>query len=73
MNDKVRTNKLSWIKDQKASIKEWMKQQTPEIYNQVNPDGYSIEKEKWNMNSQDIIEKANEALEYLEKLEESII
>ena len=27
MNDKVRTNKLSWIKDQKASIKEWMKQQ----------------------------------------------
>jgi hypothetical protein len=50
-----------------------MKQQTPEIYNQVNPDGYSIEKEKWNMNSKDIIEKANEALEYLEKLEESII
>ena len=72
-DNKVKTNKLAWIKDQKESIEEWMNQQTPEIYNQINPDGYSIEKEKWNMNSKDIQEKANEALEYLKKLEESII
>ena len=73
IDNKVKTNKLAWIKDQRESIKEWMKQETPEIYNQVNPDGYSLDKEKWNMNSKEIKEKANEALEYLEKLEESII
>ena len=73
IDNKVKTNKLAWIKDQKESIKEWMTQQTPEIYNQVNPNGYSLDKEKWNMNSKDIQKKAEEALEYLEKLEESIL
>ncbi len=72
-DDNMRKNKLAWIKDQRVSITEWMEQEKPEVYNQVNPDGYSIEKEKWNIDSNSIKEKAQEALEYLEKLEESLI
>lgn len=70
--NKIKENKLAWIKDQKQSIIEFKKQQSPEIYNQINPDGHSIEKEKWNINFKEIIKQADEALTHLDNLEEAL-
>ena len=47
-------------------------QQIPNYLTQTSPDGYSVDKEKWSMDSETLKEKADEALEYLTKLEESI-
>lgn len=70
--NKIKENKLAWIKDQKQSILEFKKQNSPEVYNQLNPDGHSIEKEKWNVNFKEIIKQADEALTHLDNLEESL-
>tara|TARA_R110000782_G_C14760191_1_gene408046 strand:+ start:76 stop:597 length:522 start_codon:yes stop_codon:yes gene_type:complete len=71
-DNKVKENKLSWIKDQKQKLKEFANQKTPEYLLQTRPDGYSVDKEKWSLNSEELKEKAKEALEYLNKLEESL-
>ena len=71
-NKKINENKLSWIKDQKQKIKEFRDQQIPNYLTQTSHDGYSVDKEKWSMDSETLKEKADEALEYLTKLEESI-
>ena len=70
--DKERKNKLAWIRDQKQSIEEFKKQDAPEFYQQFRPDGHSIDKEKWDIDKAAIIEKADEALEYLQSLEDSL-
>ena len=70
--DKERKNKLAWIRDQKQSIEEFKKQDAPEFYQQFRPDGHSIDKEKWDIDKSAIIEKADEALEYLQSLEDSL-
>ena len=70
---KVIANKLAWIRDQKQSLIDFKKQSAPSYFNQINPDGHSIEKEKWDANFEDLKEKANEALEHLEKIEESLM
>ena len=69
---KVIANKLSWIKEQKESIKEFKKQKTPTFYNQVHPDGYTIDEEKWQIDTKEIKKQADEALEYLQKIEDSL-
>ena len=69
---KVIANKLAWIKDQKQSIEEFKKQKAPEFFQQVRPDGYSVDKEKWNINTDEIGKQADEALEYLQKIEDSL-
>ena len=47
MNDKIKENKLSWIKDQKQSIIR-MDETTRHLrlFNQTSPDGYLIRKRK---------------------------
>ena len=70
--DKIKADKLAWIKDQKQQIKELKEQKTPDFYNQVAADGQTLDKEKWGMNMEKITEKANEYLEYLNKEEESL-
>ena len=70
--EKVKANTMSWIKEQKTSIEEFKKQKTPEYYNQINPDGHSIEKEKWDMDMSLVMKQADEALEHLEKIEDSL-
>ena len=65
-------NQLSWIKDQKESIEEFKKQEAPEFYQQFRPDGHSIEKEKWDIDKNHILRQADEALEYLQKMEDSL-
>ena len=57
----------------KQSLIDFKKQSAPSYFNQINPDGHSIEKEKWDANFEDLKEKANEALEHLEKIEESLM
>ena len=69
---KVIANKLAWIKEQKQSIEEFKNQKAPEFFQQVRPDGYSVDKEKWNMNTDEIGKQADEALEYLQKIEDSL-
>ena len=70
--EKVRQNKLAWIKDKKQELIEFKNQKPMEAYNQVNPDGHSIEKEKWTQNFEEIKKQADEALKHLEKIEESL-
>ena len=69
---KVIANKLAWIREQKQSIEEFKNQKAPEFFQQVRPDGYSVDKEKWNMNTDEIGKQADEALEYLQKIEDSL-
>ena len=72
MEKKEIANKLAWIKDQKQMIKEFRDQKNPEFYQQFRPDGYSVDKEKWGMNITHIKKQADEALEFLQKMEDSL-
>ena len=65
-------NKLAWIREQKILIKEFKEQETPELYQQFRPDGVSLDKEKWNIDKESMIKQADEALEFLEKMEDSL-
>tara|TARA_B100001063_G_scaffold200830_1_gene194077 strand:+ start:935 stop:1483 length:549 start_codon:yes stop_codon:yes gene_type:complete len=69
---KVNANKLSWIRDKKQELLEFKNQKEMESYNQVSPDGYSLEKEKWTQNFDELKKQAGEAIEHLEKIEESL-
>ena len=70
---KVIANILSWITEQKQLIKEFKEQKNPEFYQQFRPDGYSVDKEKWQMNIKEFKRQADEALEYLQKIEDSLL
>ena len=69
---KIIANKLAWITDQKQSIEEFKNQKAPEFMEQFRPDGYSVDRETWKMNSEGITKQADEALEHLQKLEDSL-
>jgi|TARA_B100000035_G_scaffold107416_1_gene91130 hypothetical protein len=70
--EKTKANTLSWIQEQKKTIEEFKKQKTPEFYQQFRPDGYSVDKEKWQMDMSLVMKQADEALEHLEKMEDSL-
>ena len=70
--EKVKQNKLAWIHDKKQELIEFKNQKPMEAYNQISPDGHSVEKEKWTQNFEELKKQANEALEHLEKIEESL-
>ena len=69
---KIIANKLAWITDQKQSIEEFKNQKAPEFMEQFRPDGYSVDRETWKMNPEGITKQADEALEHLQKLEDSL-
>ena len=69
---KVIANKLAWITEQKQSIEEFKNQKAPEFLEQFRPDGYSVDMETWKMNSEGITKQADEVLEHLQKLEDSL-
>ena len=52
---------------------EFKNQKQPEFHNQVAADGYSVDKEKWNVDFKKLKEQADEALNHLQKLEDSLI
>ena len=69
----IKESKLAYIKDQRTQIKEFKEQNTPEFFEQFRPDGYSVDKDKWIMNAEEMNKKADEYLEFLDKLEESLV
>ena len=72
IEEKIKQNKLSWIKEQRETIEQFKKQKAPEFYQQFRPDGYSVDKEKWDIDKSFILEQAEEALDYLKKMEDSL-
>jgi len=64
---KVLNNKLSYVKDQIESIKDW-KSQSFEVYNQVGIKDIELEKEKWNVDEKQIEITANEAIKEFEDI-----
>jgi ribosomal protein L37AE/L43A len=69
---KVIANKLSWIKDQKDKLIAFKEQDEPTFYNQVAADGETLDKEKWSVNFDKLKEQADEALNHLQKIEDSL-
>ena len=72
VSERVRKSKLDWIKDQKQEITELKNQKAPEFLEQFRPDGYSVDKEKWQMNPKEFEKQMDEALDHLQKLEDSL-
>jgi ribosomal protein L37AE/L43A len=70
---KIIANKLSWIREQKQQLTDFKNQEPPVYYNQINPDGHSITKEKWNMKFEQTKKDADEALKHLQKIEDSLL
>ena len=67
-----RENKLAWIRDQRETINEFKKQDTVEFFQQIRPDGYSLDTEKWEIDTSKIMKQADEYLEYLQKMEDTL-
>lgn len=68
---KVLQNKRSWIIEQIQSIQQWRKAEEVKFYNQINPDGHSVEEEKWQTNTEQIKQLADKATdEYKTMLDE---
>ena len=61
-----------WWEDVKQEITELKNQKAPEFLEQFRPDGYSVDKEKWKMNPKEFEKQMDEALEHLQKLEDSL-
>ena len=71
--NKLRENKISFIKEQIQAIEEWKNIKAPEFFNNVGVNEPMLEKEKWDIDVKKITKEAEEAIEKfteeLEKLE----
>ncbi len=65
-------NKQAWITEQREQLIAFKNQEAPEFHNQVSADGHSLDKEKWNIDFNKLKEQADEALEHLQKIEDSL-
>ena len=61
--EKIKQNKIAFIKDQMQTIEEWKDMKAPEWYNQVGVNYPEMEKEKWSVDTTHIKLMAEEALE----------
>ena len=61
--EKIKQNKIAFIKDQIQTIEEWKDMKAPEWYNQVGVNYPEMEKEKWSVDTSHIKLMAEEALE----------
>ena len=69
--EKVKQNKISFIKDQMQALEEWRDKKAPVFYNQVGVNYPELEKERWAGDTPAQKEMAVEALEkYTEVLNE---
>ena len=69
--NKIKENKISFVKEQIQAIEEWKDMKAPEFYNNVGVNEPMLEKEKWDVNVEKIQKEAKEALEkYTEVLEQ---
>ena len=70
--NKIKANKISFIKDAIQKIEEWKDMKAPEWYNQVGVNYPELEKEKWNVDTTQIKLMAEEALEEYNKVLEQL-
>jgi len=74
--NKLRENKISFVKEQIQAIEEWKDMKAPEFYNNVGVNEPMLEKEKWDVDVKKIKKEAKEALkkytEVLEQLESEV-
>ena len=70
--EKVKQNKLSRVREEIEKLKEFKKQTMPTFLNQVAADGYTLDKEKWQGNFEQLKKQADEALKHLQKVEDSL-
>ena len=61
--NKVRENKISFLKEQIQAIEEWKDMKAPEWYNNVGINFPQLEKEEWNVDTKKIKTMATEAIE----------
>ena len=66
--EKIKQNKIAFIKDQIQTIEEWKDMKAPEWYNQVGVNYPEMEKEKWSVDTSHIKLMAEEALEEYTKI-----
>ena len=71
--NKIKQNKISYLKEQIQAIEEWRDTKAPTWYNNVGVNTPELEEEKWDIDiekikqeADDALEKYNEALEKLE-------
>jgi len=71
--NKIKKNKISFIKEQIQAIEEWKDMKAPEFFNNVGVNQPMLEKEKWDIDVKKITKEAEEAIkkftEELKKLE----
>ena len=71
--EKIKQNKISFIKEQIQAIEEWRNTKAPTWFNNVGVNTPELEEEKWDIDVEKIKQEANDALEKyneaLEKLE----
>ena len=60
--NKIRENKIAYIKDQIQAIEEWKNMKSPEFYNNVGVDYPELEKEKWDVDMDKVRKEADEAI-----------
>ena len=69
--NKIKENRISFVKEQIQAIEEWKDMKAPEFFNNVGVNQPMLEKEKWDIDVEKITKEANEALEkYTEVLEQ---
>ena len=66
--EKIKQNKIAFIKDQIQTIEEWKDMKAPEWYNQVGVNYPEMEKEKWSVDTTHIKLMAEEALKEYRKV-----
>ena len=74
--EKIKRNKISFIKDQIQAISEWKDKKEPEWFNNVGVNYPELEKEKWSVDMEKVKNEADEALkkykDVLEQLESEV-
>jgi len=69
--NKIKENKISFVKEQIQAIEEWKDMKAPEFYNNVGVNEPMLEKEKWDVGVEKIQKEAKEALKkYTEVLQQ---
>ena len=66
--EKIKQNKISFIKDQMQALEEWRDKKAPVFYNQVGVNYPELEKERWAGDTPAQKEMAEEALEEYTKV-----
>ena len=66
--EKIRQNKISFLKDSIQKINEFRNQKAPEFYNQVGVNYPELEKEEWDVDMTQVNAMADEALEEYTKV-----